>query len=168
MGGGKKVNLLKICHTYPTMMKLDKLIPYLRKIQKYTNHVSHPLSSADISIFLLEISKFYYIKEYRYRLYFITLFLILSTFFESWKIFLINMVTPLMMSAKMATLGLLKKVFWNKCYDVIIYDLTQIILKMWSCDQCLVTLALLWEKLSSAQFCKDLTRKTTFVRGGLG
>ena len=32
------------------------------------------------------------------------------------------MVTILMMSAKMATLGLLKiKVFWNKGYDVIIY-----------------------------------------------
>ena len=32
------------------------------------------------------------------------------------------MVTILMMSAKMATLGLLKiKVFWNKGYDVIIF-----------------------------------------------
>ena len=26
--------LPKICHTYPTMMKLDTVIPYLRKIQK--------------------------------------------------------------------------------------------------------------------------------------
>ena len=37
------------------------------------------------------------------------------------------MVTTLMMSVKMATLGLLKiKVFWNTCYDVIIsvYDVT--------------------------------------------
>ena len=24
----------KICHTYPTIMKLDTVIPYLRKIQK--------------------------------------------------------------------------------------------------------------------------------------
>ena len=40
------------------------------------------------------------------------LFLILLTFFESLKIVLINMVTVLMISAKMATLGLLKiKVF---------------------------------------------------------
>ena len=32
------------------------------------------------------------------------------------------MVTILMMSAKMATLGLLKiKVFWNQGYDIIIY-----------------------------------------------
>ena len=35
---------------------------------------------------------------------------------------LINMVAILMMSAQMATLGLLKvKVFWKKDYDVIIY-----------------------------------------------
>ena len=41
------------------------------------------------------------------------------------------MVTVLLMSAKMTTLGLLKiKVFWNKCYDVInpVYDITKKIL----------------------------------------
>ena len=38
----------KICHTYPTMMKLGIVIPYLRKIKKYINRVAHPLSSADI------------------------------------------------------------------------------------------------------------------------
>ena len=32
--GGKKTTLPKICHTYPTMMKLRKVIPYLKKIQK--------------------------------------------------------------------------------------------------------------------------------------
>ena len=63
-----------------------------------------------------------------------------------------------MMSAKLATLGLLKlKVTWNKGYDVIVfvhdvtkkfYHLTQIILQMWSYDQNLVTLAFLWQKLS--------------------
>ena len=46
----------------------------------------------------------------------------LESLFESWKTFLINMVKILMMSAKIATLDLLKiKVFWNKNYDVIIY-----------------------------------------------
>ena len=60
------------------------------------------------------------------------------------------MVTTLMMSAKMATLGLLKiKVFWKKGYDVMIsthdvtkkfYHVTQIILYMWLCDQSLVIL----------------------------
>ena len=33
---------------------------------------------------------------------------------------------------------------------------------MCSCDQSLVTLAFLWEKLSQSQFRKDLTRKTAF------
>ena len=62
------------------------------------NHVTHSLSSADISIFSLEISKFCNIKKYRYRLHFV----------ESLKNVLINMGTILMMSAKMATLDLLK------------------------------------------------------------
>ena len=57
----------------------------------------------------------------------------------------------LMMSAKMATPGLLKiKVFWDKDYHFIysVYDvtkkfchMTQVILWVWSCDQSLVTLA---------------------------
>ena len=32
--GGKRSPLPKICHTYPTMIKLDTVIPYLKKIQK--------------------------------------------------------------------------------------------------------------------------------------
>ena len=39
MGGGQKGPLPKICHTYPTMMKLGTVIPYLKKIQKiYESH----------------------------------------------------------------------------------------------------------------------------------
>ena len=34
VGVGQKAPLPKICHTYPTMMKLGTVIPYLRKIQK--------------------------------------------------------------------------------------------------------------------------------------
>ena len=53
--------------------------------------------------------------------------MIILTFLESWIIVLINMVTILMMSAKMATPGLLKtRVFWKKGYGVIIcvHDVT--------------------------------------------
>ena len=63
------------------------------------------------------------------------------------------MVKILMMLAEMATPGLLKiKVFRNKDYYVIIsvhdvtkkcYQTTQIILRMWSCDQSLIILAFL-------------------------
>ena len=44
------------------------------------------------------------------------------------------------------------------------YPVTEIILEMWSCDQSLLTLAFLWEKLSQLELYKDLTRKTTFLR----
>ena len=63
-----------------------------------------------------------------------------------------------MMSAKLATTGLLKiKVFWNKSFDVItsVNDVTKKFNawlkfngRMWSCGQSLVTLPFLWEKLS--------------------
>ena len=33
-GGAKSPPLPKICHTYPTMMKLGSVIPYLKKIRK--------------------------------------------------------------------------------------------------------------------------------------
>ena len=60
-GGGRgqnKAPLLKICHSYPKMMKLGTVIPYLKKTQKFMNHVIHLLISVDISILSPEISKF--------------------------------------------------------------------------------------------------------------
>ena len=82
-----------------------------------------------------------------------------------WRYMLIKLVIILMMSAKMATPGFLKiTVFWNKCYDVII-SVDGITNKILSCDQSLVTLAFLSEKLSQPQFYKDLTRKTAFFEG---
>ena len=41
----------------------------------------------------------------------------------------------------------------------------QIILQMCLCDQILVTLGFLWEKLWQPQFYKDLTRKTALFEG---
>ena len=49
--GGKKTPPPKICHTYLTMMKLGTVTPFLKKIQKYINHVTDPFNSADIGIF---------------------------------------------------------------------------------------------------------------------
>ena len=42
-GVGKKATLPKICHTYPTMMKLGKVIPYPKKIQKIYESSDTPL-----------------------------------------------------------------------------------------------------------------------------
>ena len=130
-------------------MELGTVIPCVKMIQKYMNHVTHSSSSADISIFSLEISNFCYIKKYSCRLHIDTWFLVLLTYFESLKIFLINMVVILMMSAKMGTLGFLKiKVFWNKSYDVMIYvhDATsQILLRHSNCIVDVVT----WPKFGN-------------------
>ena len=43
MAGGKKAPLPKICHTYPTMMKLGTVIPCPKKIQKIYESRDTPL-----------------------------------------------------------------------------------------------------------------------------
>ena len=60
--------LTNICHTYPTMMKLGTVIPYLQKIQRIYESRDTSLESADIRIFSPEVCKFCYIKKYRYSL----------------------------------------------------------------------------------------------------
>ena len=45
------------------------------------------------------------------------------------------------------------------------FHVAEIILQKWSCDQSLVTLAFLSQKLSQPQFYKDLTREITFFEG---
>ena len=117
-----EVCALKVGHTYPTIMKLDKVIPYQNKIQKVYKSRNTPLWSTDISIFSPD-TNFCYIKKYRYRLH--------LNFFESLKVVLINAVAILMMFAKLSVLSLLKrKVFWNKGYEIIIsvHDVTKKIL----------------------------------------
>ena len=42
-GGSKKATLPKICHTYPTMMKLGTVIAYPKKIQKIYQSGDTPL-----------------------------------------------------------------------------------------------------------------------------
>ena len=71
-GVTKKAPHPKVCQTYPTMMKLGTVVPYLKKIQKQYKSPDTPLSFAENRIFLLEISNFCYIKKYRYRLLFNT------------------------------------------------------------------------------------------------
>ena len=107
--------LPKISHTNPTMMKLGTIIPYLKKIQNiYESRDTSPEFCWN-QHFSREISKFCYIKKYRYILHFGTEFLIILNFPESLKICLINLVIILMMS------GLVNiTVFWNKRYNLII------------------------------------------------
>ena len=69
-GGGKKGPLPKICLTYPTVMKLGAVIPYLKKIKKIYESCDTIPEFCWHQHFLKEISKFCYIKKYRYRFQF--------------------------------------------------------------------------------------------------
>ena len=69
--------------------------------------MTHPLSSADIRSFSLEVGDFCYIKKYRYRLHFNI------SFSESLKVVLVNMVRILITSTNLATLGLLKMIVFK-------------------------------------------------------
>ena len=68
-GLGRKSSLPKIYHKWSPMMKLDTVIPYLNKIQNICK--SHDTHYA-FSIFSPEISNFWYIRTYKYRLYYNT------------------------------------------------------------------------------------------------
>ena len=59
--GSKKPPLPKICLTFPTIMELATVIPYLKK--DLINHLTHPLSYADTSIFSSKMRKFCYFKK---------------------------------------------------------------------------------------------------------
>ena len=142
------------------------------------NHVTHPLSSADISNFSPEISKFCYINKYMYRLNFDKKFPILLTFLESLKI-VIKKVTILMMSAKMATPGLLKiKVFWNKGDDIIIY-VHDVTIKILSRNSKYIVDLVMWPKFGKSSISmreviiisilrRIWPEKQLFLRGVLG
>ena len=57
-GDPKRSTLPKICHTYPTMMKLSTVAPYLKKIQKIYKPRDTPLQFSDISISYRKITNF--------------------------------------------------------------------------------------------------------------
>ena len=70
LGGQKGPPSLKSVTHSLQWWNLAQLYLIQRRSKKYMNHLTYTLSSADI--FSPEISKFCYIKKYRYRLYFDT------------------------------------------------------------------------------------------------
>ena len=68
-GGGKGLPSLKSVTHILQWWNLE-VIPYLKKILKIYESRDTPLTSANISIFSPEISKFCYIKKSRYRMHF--------------------------------------------------------------------------------------------------
>ena len=122
-GRGQKgpPSLPKICHTYPTMMKLCTVILYLKKIQKNIRITWYiPWVLLTSAFFLRKSENFFISRNTDINCILIRNFYFFVTFLESLNIFLINLVKILMMPAKMITPGHLKiAVFWNKGYDVI-------------------------------------------------
>ena len=140
------------------------------------NYVAHSLRSADISIFSPVVtSRNTYIDR------FFIIFKNISNsfnFFESLKVVLINVVEILIISAKLATLGLLKiKVFWNIDYDLIIsvHDVTN---KILSHNSNYNEDVVMWPKFGNSSIfmreiiiistLKGFDQKSQFFRGALG
>ena len=65
--GKQKDPLSKICHTYLTMMKLDTVVPYLKKINKIFKSRDIPHELCLHQHFSPGVSNFCYIKKYLYR-----------------------------------------------------------------------------------------------------
>ena len=159
------------------MMKFDTVIPYLKKIQQIYESWHIPcvlLTSAFFhrksATFIISINTD--IDGILYRTY------NSLNFFWVFNAFLINAGAILMVSAKLATLCLLKiRVFWKKV-DVIIFghDVTNNIL---SCNSYYIVDVIFWLKFGNSSislergyydidFIKILPEKPIFLRGGLG
>ena len=118
-GSGVKKDLLpNICHTYPTMMKVGTVIPFLKKIQKKYKLFGRPVEFYRHQHFSSEIGNFCYVKKYRYRLHLIP---ILLHFSESLKVALLKMVAILIVSAKLETIGLLKIRYFESIFMSMTY-----------------------------------------------
>ena len=70
--------------------------------------MTHPLGSADISIFYQKSTTFVLVRNTDKNCILMLKFYFFNIFFESLKVVLITMLAILMMSAKLATLGLIK------------------------------------------------------------
>ena len=142
--------LHKICHTYPTMMKLSTVTSYLKKVQERFESRDTPLEFCWHHHFFSENRKFAISRNTDIDCNLIHKFLFYLTFLELWKIVLINMVTIFMMSAKMVTPGLLKiKGFWNKGCDIII-SVHDVANKILSRDSNYTVDVIMWPKIGNS------------------
>ena len=138
------------------MMKLGTVITYLKKIQVVYKSCDKPPEFCWNQYFFYWKSATFVISWntdtdciFSYNFWFFN--------FEYLKIVLINMVVILMMSAKLAALGLLKiKVFWYKVHDVIVFvhDVTN---KFLSFDSNHTVDVVMWPKfVNSSIYMKEV------------
>ena len=111
-----------MCHTYPAMMKLGTVIPYLKKIQKIYKSCGtppgfywhHQIFNGNWQILLYQETQIWIAFWY----------IISDSFNFSWIFegFWINLALILIMSAKIPTPVIFQiTLFWNKGYDFIIH-----------------------------------------------
>ena len=112
---GKMSPFPKICLTYPAIMKLGTVIPYLKKIKKNILITWNTAWVLLTSALFYHKSGFFIVSRntdidciWIHNLKFFLTFFLFKTFFESLKVFSANMVVILMMSAILAALDLLK------------------------------------------------------------
>ena len=112
--------------------------------------MTHPLRSTDISIFHWKSETFVISRNTDIDTILIHNFYFFNTFFESLEVDLKNMVAISMISAKLATPGILKiEVFRNRNYDVTIsvHDTTK---KLSSYDSNYIVNLIVWPKFGNS------------------
>ena len=114
------------------------------------NYVTRSFIFADVSFFSPEISKFCYIKKYRYRFHFDASVLFILSYFDPLNTVLINMVTTFMMSAKMATQAFLKCKFFKIKVMKSFFFVFGVTDKLSSRDSNYDVIAVMWPELDNS------------------
>ena len=152
MGQKGPLSLKSVTHILQ-WWNLTELYLTQRKSKKYMNHVTHSLNSADISFFHRKSANFAISRNTDIDCISIHNFYLFWLFLILYRFFVINMVKILMMSTKMATLGLLKmKVFWNKGYYVICFAY-DVAIKILSHDSNCIGDVVMWSKFGNPSIC---------------
>ena len=130
-------------------MKTGTVIPYLKKIQKIYKSRDTSLELCWDQNFFTRNCQILLHQEIQIQIGFWYINSNSFNFSGVFIIVLINMVTILLISAKMGTPGLLTiKVFWKKGYDVII-SVHAVTNKFWSRDSNYIVNAVMWPKFGN-------------------
>ena len=113
--------LPKIGYTYYTKMRLTTVIPYLKEIKRYTNHMANFFRCASTPLLFHQILVIFGVSwNIDKHCLIIYLFYFLD-FIEFLEVISFHMIAILAMSAKLVSPNLFKTmIFWSKCYEIII------------------------------------------------
>ena len=148
--GAKRTPLPKICHTYPTLMKLGTVIPYPKKIQKIYESHETPLDFCWYQYFFTGNQQILLYQEIQV---YIAFWYIICNCFNVFWVFKIFFNKYDYNFDDVSKNGYSKpffkiKIFWNKGYDVIIsvHDVTS---KILSRDSDYTVNVVMWPKFGN-------------------